>query len=136
MHRIEERMVIPIDFMKKRLWAFLSDREFSFSPTGREKVPLLRTVALRLRDSRKDVLPPPRVALHLSALRRWCLSQAAQACEALPPRATLQHRASTSHYVIAMIVPLIRKNVNGLARGPADWCCRSAPPNAVAQSLP
>ncbi len=72
-----------------------------------------RTVALRLRDSRRDVLPPPRAALHLGALRRWCLSQTAQTREALPPYATLQHRASTL-ILVEEIVPLNAEKVNGL----------------------
>src|SRR5699024_7304421 len=72
-----------------------------------------RTVALRLRDSRRDVLPPPRAALHLGALRRWCLSQTAQTREALPPYATLQHRASTL-IIVEEIVPLNAEKVNGL----------------------
>ena len=72
-----------------------------------------RTVALRLRDSRRDVLPPPRVALHLGALRRWCLSQTAQTREALPPYATLQHRASTL-IIVEEMVPLNAEKVNGL----------------------
>ena len=72
-----------------------------------------RTVALRLRDSRRDVLPPPRAALHLGALRRWCLSQTAQTRGALPPYATLQHRASTL-IIVEEIVPLNAEKVNGL----------------------
>ena len=72
-----------------------------------------RTVALRLRDSRRDVLPPPRAALHLGALRRWCLSQTAQTREALPPYATLQHRASTL-IIVEEIVPPNAEKVNGL----------------------
>ena len=64
------------------------------SESGEESTRSLK-VALRLRDSRRDILPPPSTAFHLGGLRRWCLSQAVQACEALPPLVTLQHRAST-----------------------------------------
>ena len=49
-----------------------------------------QTVALRICDSHGDILPMPRVIFHLDALRRQCLSPAAQVCETLALRDTLQ----------------------------------------------